>query len=115
DTMAAILHAAPPALSQSGRERSAELDHVIMQCLEKEPSRRFPSARELAAVLRGPGLSIPTGPAGQQQFETAAYAKTPPPTVPAPLAPSVAVLPFRNMSSDVENEYFSDGLADELI
>jgi serine/threonine protein kinase/Flp pilus assembly protein TadD len=30
-------------------------------------------------------------------------------------APSIAVLPFVNMSSDKEQEYFSDGLADELL
>ena len=30
-------------------------------------------------------------------------------------AKSIAVLPFTNMSSDVENEYFCDGLAEELL
>jgi TolB-like protein len=30
-------------------------------------------------------------------------------------APAVAVLPFANLSGDRENEYFSDGLADEVI
>ena len=35
-----------------------------------------------------------------------------PPTV---LDRSIAVLPFLNLSSDIEQEYFSDGLADALL
>ena len=37
----------------------------------------------------------------------------PSPTVSA--AKSVAVLPFTNMSADVDNEYFADGIAEEII
>src|SRR5262249_29942425 len=32
-----------------------------------------------------------------------------------PAAPSIAVLPFLNLSDDVNNEYFADGLAEELL
>jgi TolB-like protein len=37
------------------------------------------------------------------------------PADPVPSTPSVAVLPFVNLSESRENEYFSDGLADEII
>ena len=33
----------------------------------------------------------------------------------APIQPSVAVLPFVNMSGNPENEYFSDGITEELL
>jgi serine/threonine protein kinase len=116
DTLAAILHDPAPALSQSGRSRPAELDRLILRCVEKDPARRFQSARELAAALRGLGQGALTGTAAtRQQLETAPYLGTARPPLAPPQAPSVAVLPFRNMSSDAENEYFSDGLAEELI
>lgn len=38
---------------------------------------------------------------------------TSPPTVPD--KPSIAVLPFMNMSSDIEQEFFSDGITEDLI
>jgi serine/threonine protein kinase/tetratricopeptide (TPR) repeat protein len=113
DTLAAILHEPAPGLSQSGRARPAELDRLIARCLEKEPARRFQTARDLAGALRGLGQAALTG--SPRQLDTSAPCETPRPQAAPPLAPSVAVLPFRNMSPDPENEYFSDGLAEELI
>jgi len=37
------------------------------------------------------------------------------PHLPLPDKPSIAVLPFTNMSNDVEQEYFADGMTDDLI
>jgi adenylate cyclase len=50
-----------------------------------------------------PGLTVPSKPA-------------PAPTaLPLPDKPSIAVLPFQNMSGDPEQEYFADGMVEEII
>jgi adenylate cyclase len=38
-----------------------------------------------------------------------------PPMLPLPDKPSLAVLPFKNMSGDPEQEYFADGIAEDII
>ena len=38
-----------------------------------------------------------------------------PPMLPLPDKPSIAVLPFQNMSADPEQEYFADGMVEEII
>ncbi len=42
-------------------------------------------------------------------------AASPRPALPLPDKPSIAVLPFQNMSADPEQEYFADGIVDEII
>jgi TolB-like protein len=37
------------------------------------------------------------------------------PTLPLPEKPSIAVLPFQNMSGDLEQEYFADGVVEDII
>jgi len=44
----------------------------------------------------------------------ATAAVTPPPALPLPDKPSIAVLPFQNMTGDAEQEYFVDGMVEEI-
>ena len=64
---------------------------IVKRCLAKKPGDRFQSMAEVRVALE----QIRAKPAEQQ--------------------PSIAVLPFANMSGDKEQEYFSDGLSEEII
>jgi len=52
-----------------------------------------------------------------ESSSTASAAKMPPEGRPLPLPdkPSIAVLPFQNMSGDPEQEYFADGVVEDII
>jgi adenylate cyclase len=47
--------------------------------------------------------------------DAAPEAEAPRPTLALPDKPSIAVLPFQNMSGDPEQEYFADGMVEEII
>ena len=51
----------------------------------------------------------------QAQAETAAAPATAPAAFASPDKPSIAVLPFQNMSGDAEQDYFCDGLVEDII
>jgi Tol biopolymer transport system component len=62
ETMAAILHEEPPDLSAPLMAQAPALDRIVRHCLEKNPSERFQSARDVAFALEG--LSGTTAAAG---------------------------------------------------
>ena len=98
ETLTAILHDVPLAPSHRRRELPASFDRVVAHCLEKEAAARFQSAHDLEFALKA--LTPGRVPAGVGVKARAA---------------SVAVLPFVNLSADPENEFFADGITEDVI
>jgi len=96
-----ILRDAPAPLATVREGLPADFTRIVERCLEKRPGSRVQTMVEVREVLRG--------------LQQAAVRGAPiAPAVPRADA-SIAVLPFVNRSQDQTDEYFSDGLADELL
>jgi TolB-like protein/Tfp pilus assembly protein PilF len=94
ETMSAILREDP--LSVSGAVLPAGLERIVRRFLEKRPEDRFQTARDAVFALETLSGGAPAGDAGA-----------------APR--SIAVLPFADMSPAKDQDYFCEGLAEELI
>jgi TolB-like protein/tetratricopeptide (TPR) repeat protein len=140
DTIAAILKEDPPELTQSGRNVSPALDHVVHHCLEKDRENRFQTAKDVAfalseasssttaAVTSGGHAAAAPAPRSTNRLAIVAaavallvlaavfFARRPKPAAATPEAASVkriAVLPFENLGAP-EDDYFADGIADQI-
>ncbi len=111
--LSAILRDPPPAVAGVRPDLPRELDWLIGRCLEKDRNLRTQNAREirdeLAALRRQSSSGAPSrsgvpAVAGAGIADAAASHRR-----------SIVVLPFANLSPDPENEYFSDGLTEEII
>ena len=106
DIMGAILSEDPAELSSSDFGISPALQRIVRRCLEKNVHDRFQTARDLAFALE-------TVPDFSGSMEAAADSLMM--SGESELHSSVAVLPFTNMSPDPEQEYFCEGMAEEII
>ena len=84
-----VLHRAPLPPRSLRPELSTRLQELILKCLEKDPERRYQSARELEVDLSRAAAS-------------AAEEK------------AIAVLYFENLSGRKEDEYFRDGITEDI-
>jgi TolB-like protein/tetratricopeptide (TPR) repeat protein/predicted Ser/Thr protein kinase len=99
-TMGARLVSPPPRPSSVTDAVTEEIDTAVLRALAVDPADRYTTASDMAAALR----AIATTP----QVNAHAPAG-------GPSAASIAVLPFTNMSGDADNEYFADGISEEII
>jgi len=91
------------------------LDDVVARTLAKEPANRFASGGDLARALdQAVAAGRPTVTSFVRSPEAAEAGWTSS-SIAADSRRFVAVLPFENMSADPENEYFSDGVHEEII
>jgi len=103
DVTSAILRDTPEPLTRLRTDLPGDLERVVSRCLEKRARDRFQAAAEVAHELRQLRRALEHGPARIPERPTSEKVA------------SIAVLPFANRSADADDEYFSDGLADELI
>jgi serine/threonine protein kinase len=139
----AILRKSPIPPSTLNPRLSLELARIITKCLEREPENRYQLARELAVDLRrlarqkesneirresqttsqrtavgrhkvlfAAAVSVAVGLLVVAAFQAMRMEKSSGRTQ---IKPSIAVLPFVDLSPQKDQEYFSDGLAEELL
>ena len=97
-----IVNEAPRAIRNLRPDVPVEVERLIEKTLAKDANGRFQTAAELVGALQSLKRRFESGATDANRDE----AKT---------IPSIAVLPFANLSADKENEYFSDGLAEDII
>lgn len=72
DTLSAVLSNDPPELTLSGQPTPPALDRIVRRCLEKQPTERFQSARDLSFALDAlSSLSAPDQSASSEKVPTA--------------------------------------------
>ncbi len=133
-----ILHQMPPPPGRDVIGKPTRLNGVILKCLEKEPGKRYATAGELRTDLEA--LYVPSSQVAETKSPTrwrayavglglviavllaAALFKFDPGdwrhhasnSASVPRIQSLAVLPLRNLSGDTQQDYFADGITDEL-
>jgi non-specific serine/threonine protein kinase len=90
-----LLRGEPASPNSGGGPMPHALAPIVRRLLRRDPARRYASAAEVRTAL----ASLAAGRSSE----------------PAEDRPSIAVLPFANLSADPENEYFADGMAEEVI
>ena len=95
-----ILRDIPQRVTEVRADLPNGLESILERCLAKDADERYVSAREVREALERLCREISSG-ADHKVMGCG--------------GPSIAVLPFSNMSADPENEFFADGITEEIL
>ena len=98
-----ILHEAPEPITALRTGIPPELERIANKCLAKRAGERYQTVSDLLADLGALKRSRETGEGKRQSSGT------------KDARPSIAVLPFENRSRGEDDEYFSDGVTEDII
>jgi eukaryotic-like serine/threonine-protein kinase len=107
ETLHAILKNEPPLYVLDEARVPPSLIEIVGRCMEKDPVRRFQSARDVGFALQSVHGDW-TSPSRSFRTSSSSAIRT-------GRRRSIAVLPFRNIGADADMEYFSDGVTEDII
>jgi serine/threonine-protein kinase len=129
----AILAHQPPAVSSMRPSVPTVVDDVVRRCLAKDPAQRWQSTSDLLRELTPISASTHLAPtrsraalkwiaagmvlaiAGLSAWSLTGGSGGGPGSAPASPIRSIAVLPLADLSGDPDQEYFADGMTEQLI
>jgi serine/threonine-protein kinase len=97
-----ILSEEPEPISRVRRDVPPALESIVTRATQKDPGGRYQHVSDMLVDLESLGEQLRAEASGRRSSVERAQ-------------PSIAVLPFANLSADPENEYFSDGMSEEII
>ena len=100
--MYSITNEEPEAITSLRSNVPMELERIVKKAVAKDPEERFQNTGDILVDLKSLRKGLESGVSGERLFALKSTA-------------SIAVLPFEDMSPQKDQEYFCDGIAEELI
>jgi eukaryotic-like serine/threonine-protein kinase len=126
-----ILNENPPSIKLLRQNVPQALEQIINRCLEKDKSKRYQSVDEIVKELKSVEQDLSRSPERSKDRSTKSmwivaaavvvlaalgiYLFYPKPVPISTNSKTIAVLPFNNLSEDKGDEYFSDGITEDIL